>query len=156
MITWVCKKFDDLSPQELYAILQLRNEVFVVEQNCVFQDADNKDQASYHLMAWKGEALAAYTRLIPGGIAYELPSIGRVVTSPKLRATGIGKILMERSIEEMEKLFGKTSIKLGAQLYLKKFYESFGFQQSSDLYLEDGIEHIEMIRLSTGFSNSPK
>jgi len=151
MITWVCKKFDDLSPQELYAIVQLRNEVFVVEQNCVFQDADNKDQASYHLMAWKDGALTAYTRLIPEGIAYELPSIGRVVTSPKLRGTGMGKILMERSIEEMKNLFGKTSIKLGAQLYLKKFYESFGFRQSSDIYLEDGIEHIEMIRETDGF-----
>jgi ElaA protein len=151
MLTWVCKKFDDLSPHELYAILQLRNEVFVVEQNCIYQDADNKDQASHHLMAWKDETLAGYTRLIPAGIAYELPSIGRVVTSPKLRGTGLGKVLMQRSMECMENLFGKTSIKLGAQLYLKKFYESLGFQQSSDVYLEDGIEHIEMIRVTTDF-----
>jgi ElaA protein len=146
MIKWIFKKFDDLSPHELYAILQLRNEVFVVEQNCVFQDADNKDQASFHLMGWENEWLIAYTRIIPPGIAYELPSIGRVVTSPKARGNGIGKILMEGSLGAIKKLFGDVDIKLGAQLYLKNFYESFGFMQSGDIYLEDGIEHIEMIR----------
>jgi ElaA protein len=151
MINWVCKKFDDLTPHELYAILQLRNEVFVVEQNCVYQDADNKDPASHHLMGWKEGLLAGYTRLIPAGIAYDLPSIGRVVTSPKVRGTGSGKLLMQQSMEQLENLFGKTSIKLGAQLYLRKFYESFGFKKCSDVYLEDGIEHIEMIRVTTEF-----
>jgi len=146
MIKWIFKKFDDLSPQELYAIMQLRNEVFVVEQNCIFQDADNKDQPSFHLMGWDGGTLIAYTRIIPAGIAYDQPSIGRVVTSPKVRGHGIGKILMEGSIEAVKKLFGDADIKLGAQLYLKDFYGSFGFVQSSDIYLEDGIEHIEMIR----------
>ena len=147
MIHWSLKKFDNLTPRELYLALQLRNEVFVVEQNCVFQDADNKDQASHHLLGWDDEVLVAYSRIVPLGIAYDsFPSIGRVVTSPKMRRTGIGKILMEQSIEELQKLFGKTSIKLGAQLYLKKFYESFGFLQSSDVYIEDGIPHIEMIR----------
>jgi ElaA protein len=147
MINWVFKKFDALTPIELYAILQLRNEVFVVEQNCVFQDADNKDQDSYHLMAWENEALIGYTRIVPAGIAYEVyPSIGRVVTSPKVRNSGVGKMLMQHSIDELQKLFGKVSIKLGAQLYLKKFYESFEFTQTSEVYLEDGIPHIEMIR----------
>ena len=147
MINWSFKKFDDLTSYELYSVLQLRNEVFVVEQNCVFQDADNKDQDSYHLMGWDNEMLVAYSRIIPLGLAYDsFPSIGRVVTSPKTRRTGIGKILMQQSIEELQKLFGQSSIKLGAQLYLKKFYESFGFVQSSDMYIEDGIPHIEMIR----------
>lgn len=145
MIYWLCKKFDDLTPHELYAILQLRNEVFVVEQNCVFQDADDKDQSSFHLMGWKNDKLIAYTRLVPPTIAYEESSIGRVVTSPSLRKTGIGTELMERSIKKLKELFGNDPIKLGAQLYLKKFYESFGFKQSSEVYLEDGIEHIEMI-----------
>ena len=145
MINWLCKKFDELTPHELYAILQLRNEVFVVEQNCVFQDADNKDQPSFHLMGWSDNELVAYTRLVPPKIAYDEPSIGRVVTSLSLRKTGIGRELMERSIEKTKELFGRTPIKLGAQLYLKKFYESLGFIQSSDIYLEDGIEHIEMI-----------
>ena len=147
MINWSSKKFDNLTSHELYSVLQLRNEVFVVEQNCVFQDADNKDQDSYHLMGWDNEMLVAYSRIIPLGLAYDsFPSIGRVVTSPKMRRTGIGKILMWQSIEELQKLFGKSSIKLGAQLYLKKFYESFGFVQSSEVYIEDGIPHIEMIR----------
>jgi len=147
MISWVFKKFDDLTPPELYSILQLRNEVFVVEQNCVFQDADNRDQASYHLMGWNNEILIAYSRIVPAGIAYDsLPSIGRVVTSPKMRNAGTGKLLMQKSIEELQKLFGKVSIKIGAQLYLKGFYESFGFIQSGEMYLEDGIPHIEMIR----------
>jgi ElaA protein len=146
MINWLLKKFDDLTPQELYSILQLRNEVFVVEQNCVFQDADNKDQFSYHLMGWDGKKLIAYSRIIPPGTVYEFPSIGRVVTSPLARRNGSGKVLMEESIKAIQKLFGDAAIQLGAQLYLKKFYESFGFLQSGDVYLEDGIQHIEMIR----------
>lgn len=147
MITWLIKKFEDLTPSELYSILQLRNEVFVVEQKCVFQDADNKDQSSYHLMGWNNEWLIAYSRIIPAGIAYDsLPSIGRVVTSPKARKTGVGKILMQRSIEELQTLFGKVPVKLGGQFYLKEFYESFGFVQTSEIYLEDGIPHIEMLK----------
>jgi len=146
MIKWFLKKFDELTPLELYSILRLRNEVFVVEQNCVFQDADNKDQASYHLMGWNNEMLIAYSRIIPAGIVYDLPSIGRVVTSPEARRNGTGKKLMKESIESVKKLFGNVSIKLGAQLYLKDFYESFQFMQSSGIYLEDGIEHIEMVR----------
>jgi ElaA protein len=146
MVNWVLKKFDELAPQELYSILQLRNEVFVVEQNCVFQDADNRDQFSFHLMGWEGEKLIAYSRIIPPGMVYEFPSIGRVVTSPLARRNGVGKILMKESIKAIEKLFGNAAIKLGAQLYLKKFYESFGFIQCGEIYLEDGIQHIEMMR----------
>jgi ElaA protein len=146
MIKWSLKKFDELLPHELYSILQLRNEVFVVEQNCVFQDADDKDQASYHLMGWNSQKLIAYSRIIPTGIAYDLPSIGRVVTSPSIRGNGTGKTLMSESLKAVKEIFGNVSVKLGAQLYLKTFYESFGFTQSSDIYLEDGIQHIEMTR----------
>lgn len=146
MIRWELKKFEELTPHQLYSILQLRNEVFVVEQNCVFQDADNKDQDAHHLMGWKDSKLVAYSRIIPAGIAYEFASIGRVVTSPAERRNGTGKMLMEEAIEAATRLFGHVSIKLGAQLYLKKFYESFGFVQSSNIYIEDGIPHIEMIR----------
>ena len=146
MTSWQCKKFDDLSPRELYAIMRLRNEVFVVEQDCVYQDLDNKDQQSWHLMGWEGSELVAYTRLIPPGISYTEASIGRVVTSPSVRRTGLGKELMEVSLGEIKKLFGEGALKLGAQLYLKNFYTGFGFHPSSDVYLEDGIEHIEMIK----------
>lgn len=144
-LTWTCKPFDELTTRELYAALQLRSEVFVVEQNCVFQDIDNKDQVSWHLMGWQDNLLAAYTRLVPAGISFEEVSIGRVVTSPKMRKSGAGRLLMKKSIEASYSIFGKTPIRIGAQLYLKRFYESFGFQQSSDVYLEDGIEHIEML-----------
>src|SRR5688572_13632617 len=146
MVTWTIKPFSELAPQELYLILRLRSEVFVVEQNCVFQDMDNKDQYCYHLMGWQNNELVAYTRIVPPGISYDLPSIGRVVTSPKARQSGIGKLLMEKSIEELTGLYGKTSIRIGAQLYLQKFYSYFGFLQSSDVYDEDGIDHIEMTR----------
>ena len=147
MTKWILKKFDDLTSYELYSILQLRNEVFVVEQNCIYQDADNKDQVSYHFTGWVNEKLIAYTRLLPEGVAYkDYVSIGRVVTSPSARGSGIGKELIQRSIEQTNTLFGDIPIKIGAQIYLKIFYSEFGFQQTSDVYLEDGIEHIEMIR----------
>ncbi|WP_211345569.1 GNAT family N-acetyltransferase [Paraflavitalea soli] len=144
-LTWTCKPFAELTVFELYAALQLRSEVFVVEQNCVFQDIDDKDQYSWHLMGWHNNLLAAYTRLVPAGISFTEVSIGRVVTSPKMRKSGAGRSLMKKSIETTYRIFGNTPIRIGAQLYLKKFYESFGFQQSSDIYLEDGIEHIEML-----------
>jgi ElaA protein len=143
---WLLKKFEALTPFELYAILQLRNEVFVVEQNCVFQDADDKDQASWHLMGMQDDKLVAYTRLVPPGVSYAEPSIGRVVTSPQVRGTGIGKELMQRSIDQCYRLFGEQPIKIGAQYYLKQFYGSLGFAQVSEIYLEDGIEHIYMLK----------
>ncbi|HXB45332.1 MAG TPA: GNAT family N-acetyltransferase [Puia sp.] len=145
-MNWSCKKFDELSPRELYACLQLRNEVFVVEQNCIFQDADDKDQKCFHLMGWQQQKLVAYTRIVPAGICYEEISIGRVVTSPSARRKGLGRNLIQQSITTANSLFGAgIPIKIGAQLYLKQFYESFGFRQSSDIYIEDGIEHIEML-----------
>jgi ElaA protein len=145
-MNWTVKKFDELTPLELYTILRLRSEVFVVEQNCVFLDMDNKDQSCYHLMGWQQDKLMAYTRLVPPGIAYTETSIGRVVTSPAGRGDGFGKLLMQKSIEQAEALFGKTPIRIGAQVYLTQFYNSFGFEQSSPIYDEDGIDHIQMLR----------
>lgn len=147
MTNWSLKHFSQLTPDELYAILQLRSEVFVVEQNCVFQDMDNKDQHCYHLMGRNETNLIAVSRIVPPGIAYEYPSIGRVVTSQSARRNGLGKELMIKSISELTNIYGKTPIRIGAQLYLKHFYESFGFVQTSDTYDEDGIDHIEMTRL---------
>ena len=145
MIKWICKPFTRLSADELYAILQLRNAVFVLEQNCVFQDADNKDQPSFHLMGWQDAALVAYTRLVPPGIAYDEASIGRVVTAITARGSGIGRMLMQRSIDECRKLFGEGVIRIGAQLYLKEFYASLGFIPTGGIYPEDGIDHIQML-----------
>ena len=145
MIIWKCKPFRDLSVYELYDILRLRSEVFVAEQNCVYLDMDNKDQHCYHLCGWKGDKLIAYVRILPPGISFQEPSIGRVVTAPLYRRTGAGRALMKEAIDECYKLFGDVDIRIGAQLYLKKFYESLGFRQTSDVYLEDNIEHVEML-----------
>ncbi|MBK8608954.1 MAG: GNAT family N-acetyltransferase [Chitinophagaceae bacterium] len=144
-LTWIIKKFEALSVSELYAIMRLRNEVFVVEQDCVYQDADNKDQLSWHLCGWYNDKLAAYTRIIPPGASYTEASIGRVVSSPEYRKQGIGRLLMIESIKHCSSLFPNAEIRIGAQLYLKNFYQSLGFSQCSDEYLEDGIPHIEMI-----------
>jgi ElaA protein len=145
-ISWSLKEFARLTVDELYAIIQLRNEVFVIEQNCVFQDADGKDPYAWHLMGFnENNKLAAYTRLIPAGASFQEASIGRVVSAGFARNSGIGKKLMTESINSLYTLFGKQPIRIGAQLYLKRFYESFGFQQTSEVYLEDDIEHIEML-----------
>ena len=143
-LNWVLKKFDELSSAELYAILRLRNEVFIVEQNCVYQDADDKDPYSLHLSGWDGESLVAYCRLIPPGIVYSECSIGRVVSSPKYRRSGAGRQLMQTAISKALTHFNYSAIKIGAQVYLKEFYASFGFIQSGEQYFEDGIPHIEM------------
>ena len=145
ILNWTCKTFYELSLEELYTILRLRNEVFVVEQNCPYQDLDYKDQQSLHLGGWDGTNLVAYTRLLPPGLSFKEASIGRVVTSPSYRATGAGRELMTRSIETAFTKFGCSSIRIGAQVYLTKFYQSLGFEPASAEYLEDNIPHIEML-----------
>ena len=143
---WLCKSFETLTNIELYDLLRLRSEVFVVEQNCVFLDMDNKDQTCHHLLGYDGDNLVSSARLLGPNTAYQQMSIGRVVSSPLYRGTGAGKALMQQAITECYQLFGKNDMKIGAQLYLKTFYESFGFVQTSDVYDEDGIDHIEMVK----------
>ena len=146
-IQWSTKHFSELTVDELYAMLRLRSEVFVVEQNCIFLDMDNNDQIAYHTMGWLDGELIATTRLFDVNQSYPgYQSIGRVVGSPKHRGIGAGKALMQYSIAECERLFGKHPIKIGAQLYLKKFYNEQGFEQAGEMYYEDEIEHIPMIR----------
>ncbi|AKD03652.1 GNAT family N-acetyltransferase [Pontibacter korlensis] len=145
--TKISKAFEELTPNEMYDMLRLRSEVFVVEQTCVFLDMDNKDQKCQHLLLYKGEELVAVARLVPPGVSYpDAMSIGRIVTSMAVRGTGVGKLLVEYSIEECYRLYGQGLIKIGAQLYAKGFYESFGFVQSGPVYDEDGIDHIEMTK----------
>lgn len=148
MISFSCLSFDQLRPAELYEILALRQEVFIVEQNCPYLDCDGKDLQSWHLMGRDETGkLICYTRLLPEGLSYQgYTSIGRVISAPQARGTGAGKILMERSIDMCYHLFGRQPIKIGAQTYLLKFYESFGFQSTGEAYLEDGIPHTKMIR----------
>ncbi|MDQ6477398.1 GNAT family N-acetyltransferase [Dyadobacter sp. LHD-138] len=145
-LKWSLKTFDELTNHELYEILRLRNEVFVLEQHCVFLDQDNKDQQCHHLAGTDNGQLMAYARIVPANLSYEFPSIGRVVVSPLGRGKMYGVALMKKSIESIEALYGQQTIRIGAQFYLKKFYASFGFKQSSEIYDEDGIDHIEMTR----------
>lgn len=148
MIIWQCKSFTELTNIELYKILQLRNEVFVVEQNCPYQDCDNKDLQAHHLTALKDDHIIAYSRLLPPGIPYSnAASVGRVVTSSSVRGQDLGRELMSKSLENLYFLFGHLPVIIGAQLYLKKFYESFSFLQQGEIYLEDGIQHITMEKL---------
>jgi ElaA protein len=142
---WKCRPFEALTVYELYAILQLRSEVFVVEQHCAFLDADSKDHYCYHFCGWTEGSLAAYSRLVPPAVTYKEMSIGRVVTSQKFRRGGYGRMLMQESIATCYRLFGRQPIRIGAQLYLKQFYESFGFRQDGAVYDEDGIDHIHMM-----------
>lgn len=144
-LKWKLNYFKELSTEELYTILQLRNEVFVVEQNCVYQDADNKDSISFHLSGWDGGNLVAYCRILPPGVSYTEASIGRVVSSPEYRNKGYGKQLMNEAIIHTLAQFECNTIKISAQLYLQKFYEQLGFVKLSDSYLEDNIPHIEML-----------
>jgi ElaA protein len=147
MLSWFCKSFSELTNEELYKILQLRNAVFIVEQKCYYQDCDGIDLKSFHLTGWKNDQLVAYTRLIPPGISHKnAASIGRVLTASSVRGENIGKELMRRSISSIQILFGNVTIKISAQLYLQRFYESFSFVKTGDVYLEDGIEHIPMQR----------
>ncbi|RZK48992.1 MAG: GNAT family N-acetyltransferase [Pedobacter sp.] len=139
------KPFSSLTTLELYEILGLRNEVFIVEQNCVYPDIDGKDLKSHHLLVMHDEKLAAYCRILPAGISFPEVSIGRVISSPFFRRKGFGQILIQAAIVHTNTLYPNENIRIGAQLYLQKFYESFGFNQVSEVYMEDGIAHIEML-----------
>jgi ElaA protein len=143
-LSFKTKSFNDLTIHELYAILQLRSEVFVVEQNCVFQDMDFKDHKALHVLGEFEGKIIAYTRLFKPDDYYEFASIGRVVINANYRDKKWGNDLMQYSIQQVERHFGVKQITIGAQLYLKKFYENQGFRVTSDVYLEDNIEHIEM------------
>lgn len=145
-IQWKIKSFDSLSVNELYDILRLRSEIFVVEQNCVYLDPDGKDKLALHLFGEFEGKIVAYSRLFKPGISFGNASIGRVVVDANYRDRKWGHDLMREAIAEIKNHFGESKITIGAQLYLKKFYESHGFVQTSEMYLEDDIPHIEMKR----------
>src|SRR4051812_16903899 len=134
MINWFLRPFKKLSSEDLYAIMQLRQEVFIVEQSCPYLDADGKDMDALHLMGFRGDHLVAYARLLPPGVSYAEVSIGRVVTAPKYRGKKYGKQLMKKALEEATDLYGAVPIRIGAQTYLKKFYEGFGFIDIGEPY----------------------
>jgi len=140
------KKFQELTTSELYELLQLRSEVFVVEQDCVYQDIDGKDQKALHVIGVKEGKIIAYTRLFNSGEYFDTPSIGRVVVKETERKYGYGHDLIKASIKAIVDNYNETTITISAQTYLQKFYESHGFKQVGEGYLEDGIPHIRMVR----------
>ena len=143
-LSFKIKPFKELTTQELYEILRLRSEVFVVEQNCVYQDIDNKDQKALHVLGYYDDELAAYCRLFDAGDYFDNASIGRVIVAQKFRDKKWGNNLMIEAIDGIKQYFDKSQITISAQMYLQKFYESHGFIKTSEMYLEDDIPHIEM------------
>jgi ElaA protein len=143
-LEWKIKAFDALSVYELYDILQLRSAIFVVEQNCVYLDLDGKDKIALHLFGEYEGKIVAHARLFKAGISFDDASIGRVTVDANYRDKKWGHDLMREAIAGILHHFGERKITIGAQLYLKKFYESHGFVQTSEMYLEDDIPHIEM------------
>jgi ElaA protein len=145
--TWCFRSWAELGTGELYEILTVRARVFIVEQNCPYLDLDGYDRSSWHLWtAGAGGAVLAYLRVLPPGLKYEEPSLGRVVTAPEARRSGLGRQLIAEGLRRCDALFGPRPNRIGAQLYLERFYGEFGFVRASDEYDEDGIPHIEMVR----------
>lgn len=144
MLEYRIKSYSDLTKDELYVLLQLRSEVFVVEQNCVYQDIDGKDPKAFHVLGFKNEVLIAYTRLFKPGDYFKEASIGRVVVKKEERQHSYGHELMEVSIEAIKEHFKEKVVKISAQSYLKSFYNNLGFKEEGEEYLEDGIPHTAM------------
>jgi ElaA protein len=143
---WQWSAFEAFSPAALYAVLAARSAVFVVEQNCAYQDLDGYDARAQHLVAWRGGDVAAYCRVFAPGVKYAEASIGRVLTTPPYRGTGVGRELVARAVERIDAQHGSRGARISAQGYLERFYASFGFETVSAPYLEDGIPHVEMLR----------
>ncbi|HEX3631060.1 MAG TPA: GNAT family N-acetyltransferase [Casimicrobiaceae bacterium] len=153
-IRWQWARFDDLAPRHLYALLRARIEVFIIEQHCAFLDTDGFDLHAWHLLGWTApgpgagdpEVLAAYLRLIESGRVYVEPSIGRVLTVAPFRRVGLGRPLMKEGLRRAAELYPGHAVRIGAQMRLERFYQSLGFHTVSEMYIEDGIEHVQMLR----------
>lgn len=145
-ITWTLLPFEQLSLQQLYALLRLRSEVFVMEQQCLYQDLDDRDQVAYHLLGTDQTGLQCYARLLPPGEKYTEAAIGRVLTRQSCRDSGLGRALLAQACEHCDEHWPQQGIRISAQQYLQSFYEGFGFKVVSQPYLEDAIPHLEMLR----------
>ncbi|MBA5629338.1 GNAT family N-acetyltransferase [Moheibacter lacus] len=145
-LLWHYKEFDELTSAELYEILSLRVTVFMVEQDCLYNEVDGKDPKCSHLWCTMDGKILAYCRIVPPGVSYEVPSFGRVVSHPEARHLKLGHQLMRNAIEIIQNHFQTSQIKISAQTYLKNFYAQYGFEQTSEEYLEDGLPHMEMLR----------
>lgn len=150
MIEWQWCSYEELTRDTLFEIIKVRQEVFIVEQNCAYQDVDDLDRFSWHLIGWRkdsaGEKLVAYLRVVFPGKKYLEPAIGRVVTAPSVRGTGLGYELTQEAISRVRQIYPNTDIRISAQQYLEGFYSKFGFEKVGNPYDEDGIRHIEMLR----------
>jgi len=153
MIHWHTQKFDDFSPRQLYLLMQLRQDVFIVEQHCPFADLDNKDFACIHVSAWRDNAPVAYARIVPPEfpvanqpveIGVGCPSIGRVCNAVSVRGSGIGRELMQRALQVVAAHWPNQACQIGAQAYLQPFYEALGFVVNGEQYIEDDIPHFPM------------
>jgi len=144
-LNWQIKKFNELTSDEIYKILKSRNEVFIVEQKCAFQDCDNKDQNSYHLFIEDNENIAAYLRILEKGISYNEISIGRLLVVKEYRKKGIARDMMLKAIDYIQNNLNEQLIRISAQSYLVDFYKSIGFEEVSDIYYDDNIPHVEML-----------
>ena len=142
---WFLKEFDELSPDELYGILKLRAEVFVVEQDCVYNDLDDRDQMALHLFLKDGDEIIAVSRILPENVAFDDMAIGRLIVKENYRGRGIATEIMKKAIDYIVNDLKKDRIRLSGQAYLVKFYEGLGFVKVSDVYLEDGIDHFEFL-----------
>ncbi|MZI92362.1 GNAT family N-acetyltransferase [Vibrio sp. CAIM 722] len=147
-INWQCVSFDELSTRQLYEIIKLRVDVFVVEQNCPYEELDNKDHQSgvKHLLGYLNDELVAYSRLLPAGISLQHLSIGRVITKQSARGSGLGNQLLEQAINHCNQYWPNQIIEIEAQAHLQKYYEHHGFVKHSEPFMLDGIPHIEMQR----------
>lgn len=144
---WLCLPFAELSGAQVYALLKLRSEVFVMEQQCIYLDADGDDVKAWHVMGIDARgALTAYARFFDRGVKFAEASIGRVVTAACHRDSGMGRALMQQAINSLQQTLGTQPIRISAQHHLQRFYESLGFVAQGAVYLEDGIAHIEMLR----------
>lgn len=145
-LKWQWFEFHQLTPRRLYDLLRLRQDVFVIEQDCLYPELDGKDPECRHLVGENGEELVATARLIPPGISYAQVSLGRVVVHPNYRGTGLGRVLLKKTIEGALEFFGPVDIRISAQCHLEKYYRAFGFDVIGSSYLEDGIPHYPMVR----------
>ncbi|HKL11096.1 MAG TPA: GNAT family N-acetyltransferase [Clostridia bacterium] len=141
---FITKKFEEYSLKDFYEIIKIREEVFIVEQNCVYQECDGKDENAFHLVCMESGQVMAYLRILEKGVSFEETSIGRVLVKKEYRSLGLGKMILEKAIEFIDSELNEYEIRISAQQYLTRFYESFGFKVVSDMYLEDGIPHVEM------------
>ena len=148
VLRWEWKRFNELTAEEVYTILCVRQQVFVLEQECLYLDADGKDRNSFHLMGFDGDELVAYARILDAGVSYAEVSMGRILTTEKARGTGAGIELMEVGLQRIQAHYGNVPIRISAQTYLLHFYEKFGFESTGKEYLEDEIPHTEMLRKS--------